>query len=400
MKEKIKLIFDKFIIIFLLLQPFVDAFTMLQIRYEVNNITASMIFRFIFFMIMLLYIIKNKKLRKYGIIFSVYFIFQIIFMSLYMKNSISMEISNIFQIFYLPLAILFFNKYENKKINDRLILILNFIYISMIIVPYLFHFGVYASDLYKEKSGFYGLFYGGNEISMILLALFPISVKALCNIKNILIKIIYIVSLALATLLIATKTLLFGIIIVFIYYAIKYLKANIKLMNKGKKMLIISSILAILLVMIILIPKTAMYSNIKLAMKTFRVSDKNLFSIYSLDKIVFSGRLGFLKNINNIYMNSGLLSMLFGLGKTLIVNVKIIEIDIFDLFYSVGIIGFLIYVLYMVRSMKQIRLKNVYKFDFIFLLIISLVVGHILLAVNVSIFLALLAILNKNNEME
>ena len=396
MKEKIKLIFDKFIIIFLLLQPFIDAFTMLQIRYEVNNITASIIF--IFFMIMLLYIIKNKKLRKYGIIFSVYFIFQIIFMSLHMKNSISMEISNIFQIFYLPLAILFFNKYENKKINDRLILILNFIYISMIIVPYLFHFGVYASDLYKEKSGFYGLFYGGNEISMILLALFPISVKALCNIKNILIKIIYIVSLALATLLIATKTLLLGIIIVFIYYAIKYLKANIKLMNKGKKMLIISSILAILLVMIILIPKTAMYSNIKLAMKTFRVSDKNLFSIYSLDKIVFSGRLGFLKNINNIYMNSGLLSMLFGLGKTLIVNVKIIEIDIFDLFYSVGIIGFLIYVLYMVRSMKQIRLKNVYKFDFI--LIISLVVGHILLAVNVSIFLALLAILNKNNEME
>ena len=89
-----------------------------------------------------------------------------------------------------------------------------------------------------------------------------------------------------------------------------------------------------------------------------------------------------------------------GIGKTTLINTKLIEIDIFDIFYSIGIIGFVIWILYMIKGMKNSKLNGIYKFTFILLIIISIFAGHILTSTNVSIYLALMIILNKNEKEE
>ena len=43
---------------------------------------------------------------------------------------------------------------------------------------------------------------------------------------------------------------------------------------------------------------------------------------------------------------------------------------LFDIFYSIGMIGFVIWILYMIKGMKNSKLNGIYKFTFILLIII------------------------------
>ena len=280
-----------------------------------------------------------------------------------------------------------------------MVLKLYFIYLNLIIIPYFLGIGYSVSEFYKEKIGYLGLFYGGNEISAILTCLLPISLITLKD-KNQIIKIIFIIELFMCTYLIGTKTLMFGVLIVFIYFIIRYLSCSYKNFSKLKKFIVIIIPILILVSICIIIPYTPMFKNIITAAKFFKVDSNNLFSMYGLNKIVFSGRLGFLEIINDIFINSPILSIFMGIGKTTLINTKLIEIDIFDIFYSIGIIGFVIWILYMIKGMKNVKLNGIYKFTFILLIIISIFAGHILTSTNVSIYLALIIILNKNEKEE
>mgnify|MGYP004625419739 CR=1 FL=1 len=391
--------FNNFILLFILIQPFIDALTCIQIKSNFQFLSISVIFRGIAFVTILIYLIIRKDNRKSILFFIIYFLLSIIYTMLLTNNNINTEITNLFQIFYLPFFIIFFSNYNNEKINNDLVLKLYFIYLNLIIIPYFLGIGYSVSEFYKEKIGYLGLFYGGNEISAILICLLPISLKTLKD-KNQIIKIIFIIELFMCTYLIGTKTLMFGVLIVFMYFFILYLKNNFNKFSKLKKffMITIPSILLILLV--IILPFTPMFKNIITAAKFFKVDSNNLFSMYGLNKIVFSGRLGFLEKINDIFINSSILSIFMGIGKTTLLSVKLIEIDILDIFYSIGIIGFVIWLLYMIKGMKSVKFNGIYKFTFILLIIISIFAGHILTSTNVSIYLALMIILNKNKKEE
>lgn len=396
---KKKKIFDNFMLIFILIQPFLDALTCIQVKSNFQFLSVSVICRGIAFVTILIYLIIRKDNRKNILFFIIYFLLSIIYTMLLTNNNINTEITNLFQIFYLPFFIIFFSNYDNEKINNDLVLKLYFIYLNLIIIPYFLEIGYSVSEFYKEKIGYLGLFYGGNEISAILTCLLPISLKTLKD-KNQIIKIIFIIELFMCTYLIGTKTLMLGVLIVFMYFFILYLKNNFNKFSKLKKffMITIPSILLILLV--IILPFTPMFKNIITAAKFFKVDSNNLFSMYGLNKIVFSGRLGFLEKINDIFINSSILSIFMGIGKTTLLSVKLIEIDILDIFYSIGIIGFVIWLLYMIKGMKSVKFNGIYKFTFILLIIISIFAGHILTSTNVSIYLALMIILNKNKKEE
>lgn len=394
-----KKFFDNFILLFILIQPFIDALTCIQIKSNFQFLSISVILRGLAFLVILIYLVLKKDKRKSIFFFLVYILLSIIYTILLTNNNINTEITNLFQIFYLPFFIIFFSNYNNEKINNDLVLKLYFIYLNLIIIPYFLGIGYSVSEFYKEKIGYLGLFYGGNEISAILICLLPISLKILKD-KNQIIKIIFIIELFMCTYLIGTKTLMLGVLIVFMYFFILYLKNNFNKFSKLKKffMITIPSILLILLV--IILPFTPMFKNIITAAKFFKVDSNNLFSMYGLNKIVFSGRLGFLEKINDIFINSSILSIFMGIGKTTLLSVKLIEIDILDIFYSIGIIGFVIWLLYMIKGMKSVKFNGIYKFTFILLIIISIFAGHILTSTNVSIYLALMIILNKNKKEE
>ena len=396
---KKKKIFNNFILLFILIQPFIDALTCIQIKSNFQFLSISVICRGIAFVTILIYLIIGKDNRKSILFFIIYFLLSIIYTMLLTNNNINTEITNLFQIFYLPFFIIFFSNYNNEKINTDLVLKLYFIYLNLIIIPYFLGIGYSVSEFYKEKIGYLGLFYGGNEISAILTCLLPISLKTLKN-KNQVIKIIFIIELFMCTYLIGTKTLMLGVLIVFMYFFILYLKNNFNKFSKLKKIFMITIPSILLILLVIILPFTPMFKNIITAAKFFKVDSNNLFSLYGLNKIVFSGRLGFLEKINDIFINSSILSVFMGIGKTTLLSVKLIEIDIFDIFYSIGIIGFVIWLLYMIKGMKSVKLNGIYKFTFILLIIISIFAGHILTSTNVSIYLALMIILNKNKKEE
>ena len=216
---KKKKIFNNFILLFILIQPFIDALTCIQIKSNFQFLSISVICRGIAFVTILIYLIIRKDNRKNILFFIIYFLLSIIYTMLLTNNNINTEITNLFQIFYLPFFIIFFSNYNNEKINNDLVLKLYFIYLNLIIIPYFLGIGYSVSEFYKEKIGYLGLFYGGNEISAILTCLLPISLKTLKN-KNQIIKIIFIIELFMCTYLIGTKTLMLGVLIVFMYFFI------------------------------------------------------------------------------------------------------------------------------------------------------------------------------------
>ena len=64
--------FNKFIIIFLFLNPFLDAFTAIQLKYNIGFVTIGTLLRGLFFLIILLYMIKNNICRTYLVMFIIY----------------------------------------------------------------------------------------------------------------------------------------------------------------------------------------------------------------------------------------------------------------------------------------------------------------------------------------
>ena len=387
-------LFDKLIFIFIIIQPFIDAITMYQIRSPIKIISISVITRGLFLVIISFWLYKKCRKKLLFYILLGYFVIDVVYIILFTNNSIYQEIANLFQIFYLPLVILFFQLYENKKINLSLIFKVYLIYLNFIIVPYFLHIGVYASEYYPGKSGYYGLFNGGNEISAVILAMLPWIIHYLSNNRNVFLKIFTAIETIFCIYLIGTKTILLGSIIVLLYILIPKI---FKIFKKDVlKNILITTILLILI--IIVVPSMPLYKNILLALKFFNVNSLTDFlKIEVIDNIIFSGRLNILENINEIYCNSQFITYIFGLGETTLLNLKLIEIDIFDIFYSIGILGIFIYLMIMIKGIKKAKLKSIYLFSFILLIFVSLFTGHILTSTCVSIYLGLNFILTKNN---
>ena len=122
-----------------------------------------------------------------------------------------------------------------------------------------------------------------------------------------------------------------------------------------------------------------------------------LISPIEINKMIFSGRLEFVVNIFKEVRGLGPLYYIFGIGKSILISLKGVEIDLFDILFALGILGFIFYLVFMYNSVKDTKLGGVYKYTFILGLLISLIAGHVLISTNVSIYLALLFYYNRSN---
>ena len=201
--------------------------------------------------------------------------------------------------------------------------------------------------------------------------------------------------------LVGTKTLFLGIGLVFTLFILKGLKKNVQSFSKKRKSLMILAIGLFLLTSSLLIPKTPVYKNFKVTLNYYQIhSMKDFVSIDTIDKVIFSTRLSFLKNVHSYYKEREVKEKLFGIGITKINKIKDIEIDVLDIFYSIGIIGFLIWFLFMILSIRKSKLEGIYQLSLFLFLFISLFSGHILNKPMVSTFISLLPLLNKNKKEE
>ena len=264
----------------------------------------------------------------------------------------------------------------------------------MIIIPYLFKYGNYASNFYEGKSGFYGLFYGGNEISNILVILLPLVIEYLKERKDLFLIILVFLELMGCIYLVGTKTIIIGSILVSIYYLGKCYKS---LDKRFRRWLVTLGVIGIIL-LIIVIPKLNVYKNIMMAINFYNLSIREIFSLKGLDKLVFSGRLEILGKVNGLYMKSNWSNIFLGLSNSYVNVYKGIEIDIFDIFYTVGILGIGVYIYLSYKGLRMSKIKEPYLVSLVLGILISLVTGHVLMSPNVSIYLGVFLLLNNNSK--
>lgn len=399
-KDKFNKIISLILMILVIFQPVMDALTYLQIRYSFNFLSISSIIRTITLCLIILYLLFTKDKRKEIWFLLIYFIAYLGIQSLILNNDFSNSLNSILTIFYLPSIIIFLNKVniDKKYFNLKIVMFTYLIYLNLIIVPYLFKYGNYANNFYEGKNGFYGLFYGGNEISNILVIMLPLVIEYLVQEKSYFLIGLTFIELLLCIYLVGTKTLILGSIIISIYFLFKYLRPVYKSLDNKKKYSLWTLLILLIIGTIILLPKMAVTKNIIRAINYYGFNLNNIFSLNGLDKLIFSSRLEALGKVSNLYLNSPLINILMGLGKSYVNTFKGIEIDVFDIFFSIGIIGILVYGYLCFKNIKDVKLKGIYLFTFILSIMISLVTGHILNTPNVSIYVGLLFCLNKQEE--
>jgi hypothetical protein len=249
---------------------------------------------------------------------------------------------------------------------------------------------------YREGNiGSVGIFNSGNEINAILVFLLPIYITNLLKEQSLAYRLIFFAVMAYVSLLTGTKVLLFFFLLITL---IKILPETKKLSNKAKIMSLIGVGLVCGL-LVLLIPKTNFYHNIVLSLEYNNINSfKDVFSYNFLNNVIFHERLTFLVDNFNIYIHSGIRSILFGIGLTNnSILLKEVEMDLYDILITFGIIGTLLLVIPVIKYLLSLKKQDKdLIMGTIFLLIVSIISGHVLLSPAVSIYL----IIGLKNRIE
>lgn len=403
MDKYIKENINRIIGIFLILQPILDLLTGVCVNTLKLNITIGIIVRILFLIfiaIVVIFIFKKKKIIIPYLIIGLYFIIYLGGMIYYKDSSLLPEIKNLVRTFFFP--ILFMSLYEIKdeiKISKMTLLTVLFLYLIFLFVPTLFGLGYKSYQI--TKVGTLGFFNSANEISGIISILTPIMFIVFYKSKKIVPIIILCLMYLSVILMIGTKTpllsLLITLFITIICLFIKWIK------EKKLKNIFVSLIILLFgcTSLIIVIPKTNFYKNIRTHLDYLGLEHiTDVFSDFHLvDHFIFSSRLEFLKNKANIYEKSSVYEKLFGIGY---INndkeTKLIEMDYFDIYYSHGLVGFVLFFLITLVILFKVLNKNTIKgyinimiFTSVFLIVfLSFFTGHIITAPSVSILVIII----------
>lgn len=377
--------------IFVLLQPIIDLLTGISIKFDIF-FSSGIIIRVLFMLFTLYYLIFVSKslYRKKSIfillsIFAYIIIFSIIHLSYF-------EFSNLIRTFYFPIMFIsIFNiSDENKILDNKYLLISLFIYVSIIFIADITNTAFNSYEI--AKTGHVGWFNSANEIGAIIGILLPILFESIYKRFNIA-KILLLFLTIFVTFKVGTRIPLISIFICLVVYYIKYMIFFFK--NNYKKTFILGIFTLIIATSFtfILIPKTPIYKNIIIHTNYLKIDsvDDIFRDAKTIDHFIFSERLSFLNNTNKLYANSNIIQKLVGIGYKS--NEKMIEMDMFDIFYRHGIIGFIIYfgsIASLIITNKNKKFNINYLLPFLLTLFISFFAGHVFIAPAVSIFVIIL----------
>ncbi len=391
------------LLIFLYIQPIIDIITSLCINYLHINFTFGMIIRFIFLLFILLFYLfirkDNSKYKKIYLFSVLLFIVLFAIITIIFKdiNALSYELTNIIKVFYFVILLSIIDKKDIRfKVSD--LVKVACIYLILIAIPNIFNISL--NSYTQGKVGSVGVFNSGNEISAILSILTPFLIYYLFNNNKLLYKIIIIILMGYTYFKIGSKIIIISLILSMFINLYLYFK-NKKI---SKKNILVISVCLILFILIgiYILPKTNFYYNLKIHLEFLNINNFNdIFTFNFINRFIFSDRLSYLIDVNNIYFNSSFIEKLFGIGfihnyMMDSLSLKLIEMDLFDIFYNIGIIGFIVYLFPIVINIKDVfKVKNndimlLIKFSIVLGVLISILVGHTLLAPGVSIYLVYL----------
>lgn len=392
--------------IFLLAQPFIDLLTGLSVHLLNINITIGIILRvlfLIFIMFIAIVIFNKKKLFLPYILIIIYLLFNLIGVFLYKENNYFQEFQGLIKVFYFPLLLVsLYSLKDYIKISKMTLFTTFFCYLILIFIPTIFNTGFKTYEI--TKAGTLGFFNSANEISGIISLLTPIMFYILLKKKNIILTILTLAIYFPVILMMGTKTPLLSLGITLFFILIFSWQKSFQ--KKDYKPLLISLffIMLGLASLILILPKTNFYKNIETHLDYLEVD--NITEIFSderlIDHFIFSERLTFLKRKVALFKQTPLYQKLFGIGyyrnnKSM----KMIEMDYFDIYFSHGIIGFLIFFAITLGTIYKILEKDcpatfncyITSISFILIIFLSFFTGHIITAPSVSL-LAIILILS------
>lgn len=389
MKNRLKF---EWVSLFLLLGPFLDVASFLNLG---GTFSISMILRTLFLGILVFLLVKKRfSLRELAFIIitgAILFFYSIFIL----KQGLVSSLSSILKLVYLPTCILYFKNYVWKDSKYQVLEIVLFTYLSIFLFSYIFGIG---ADAYLEsdgKSGFKGLFSSINEFSAILVSLlFLVTSKLKQQKKYVRVLLLFFFSFC-VSLLIGTKVLLGGIIFTIGYFI--FLDWKFLFFERGIKAKIIIAIVCLSVVIGggFFFTRTRTYQNMKIQQEFFHAN--RIISYDFLNRVIFNDRLTFLKNNFEYFKEQSLMKQVFGIG-ILDSNVKMVEIDFFDILFRYGILGFLFFVLILILWIPWGRLKREELISTTLLVLISCTSGHVLFYPAVCIYFGCFLANNKSEE--
>lgn len=418
-----KLNIEKLLVIFLLLQPIIDLITSLSVRFYGSFATLGVLIKglflaFLVFFVIFKYKFKDRKLSTIFIIaFIIYEISYLLINITFKSNIVLMsEIKGSIKTFFAPITIIFlYDIMKNEKFNFKS-RYFAYILIEYVLLIFIANITGTAFETYKgEKAGTIGWFYAGNDISTILITLFPILYFS--TVKSFKMTLIPFLFLSIYVILkVGTKVTLLGLILVICTLLVL---ATINFICKRNKFKIKKNLLLLLtmcLFVAIVLPFSPAIGNLKLQydnnnIKNDNPSNKNPDKDKDkevIDDMVFSGRTKFKNRAIKRFKNADPLQKAFGLGYVNNKNVeyKLVERDQYDIFFNHGIIGTILifsiliyFIIIILKSVFSRRLDksfrmNIEAYAIAILLMfgISFYSGHVLLNPAVSIYFSVLLV--------
>lgn len=397
--------------IFIILQPILDVIAGINQNFLKIDFGLNIIFRILFLLLCILFMlfINKTKYKKISLIYlGCIFIYSICFLgiTIYYKDTsvLFYELKNLVLAFFFPILLIsFYNLFEqyNVKISIKYLFYAFTLYIIFISIPNLT--GTSLESYTQGKVGSSGWFNSANAISSIISILLPFIIIYLKDYKKksyLILGILFLYSI----LSLGTKVPLLSLGIIIIMN-VSYLFYKLYKKKEYKKIGLISSIVVIFIIgLLLIIPKTSFYKNIKIHAEFLGIeSFTSIFTnIHYIDRFIFSDRLTFLSNTKKVYDKASIGEKIFGIGyienyATDEVSTKMVEIDYFDILFRHGIIGFIIFFILLIiityQYLKKFKINfnslNIFT-SILLIYILALFSGHIFNVPSVSIFVALI----------
>ncbi|AVH75065.1 O-antigen ligase family protein [Weissella koreensis] len=284
--------------------------------------------------------------------------------------------------------------------------IISFLYALMMFIPFLMGSGLATYDVQgsgllsaKEGIGFKGYFVEVNSLSAILMGLLVflgeevLSYIKIANRRNIIVNGFLFLAVLISLLLTATKTgMIFGIV----YPTFLILRSLVdhKVSTKVKKNILITIVVIMILAWPSIIPTLSNSVNglVSRGMYFYQQMDGNIV------QFITSNRSNFVRDNFNEMIQSGNFFFIHFLGtgyysnpQNVLMRRVVTEMDIFDFYFSYGLIGCLVYINYFKESFKNFwnRSKDSVSWMLVTMFVYSMFGGHVFVNAMSSSILAI-----------
>lgn len=399
----------KFLFLLIILNPIFDLLIGILQSVSNNSFSYGGYFRFFtVFAIAIYYIMDLIKFgtRKSRINFSIICILFTIYLLMFGINSyrnfgLSITIQQfVYLVRYMSFLVFLIGlRPLIAKINRdsiyKVLLFTSLIYSMLIIIPFLTNTGFSSYEMQGLK-GSVGWFSGANEIGFIIGFTSLISIYSVLSKDNIgssmFLKLMTVFIPSFALVLIGTKAALLFCVIYFLFiFWLLWSKLNWKYKTPVFVCILIGSSMLLLI--------TPAFKNIFLILEGK--------SIDRLFHILLSGRVTFFNRTYLAFQEAPLFEKLFGIGfMTLndtgkVVVDKLVEMDFFDIFFRMGIVGSGLYLTTIIIQITELKsVKRIINLEFVVVLtniliavVLSFLIGHVFSAPSVGFFLAIYIII-------